>query len=194
MALHKYRFGNGVDVITESGGAPYGDPNGRITADPGAIYSAPDSPATAWLKETGVGTNTGWVQFGTGSVTVTQLGGLGITIDGQGSALTTGVKGFLRAPYGGTITRVTLLSIDASATSGDIVMDVWKDSYANYPPTVADTITASAKPTLSSANKYEDATLTGWTTSFSAGDVFGFKIDSVSGLTKVILILHVTKS
>ena len=33
-------------------------------------------------------------------------------------------------------------------TSGSIVIDVWKDTYANFPPIVADTITASAKPTL----------------------------------------------
>lgn len=38
--------------------------------------------------------------------------------------------------------------------SGSIVVDLWKDTYVNYPPTVADTIcNASHKPTLSSAQK-----------------------------------------
>lgn len=119
---------------------------------------------------------------------------VGITIDGAGSVITTGVKGFVRVPFTGTITKVSLLSTDASATAGSIVIDIWKDTYANYPPTVADTITASAKPTLSSANKYEDATMTGWVTSVSAGDVFGFKVDSASTVTKVLLMLDVLVS
>jgi hypothetical protein len=93
--------------------------------------------------------------------------------------------------FGGQITRARLLSIDASVTSGSIVIDVWKDTYANYPPTVADTITASAKPTLSSATKSDDTTLTGWSKTVTAGDVFGFKVDSVTSLTKVILQLTV---
>jgi ribosome-binding ATPase YchF (GTP1/OBG family) len=113
---------------------------------------------------------------------------VGITIDGAGSAITTGVKGFIRVPYACTITKATLLADQA----GSIVVDVWKDSYANYPPTVADTITASAKPTLSTATKSEDATLTGWTTAISAGDVLGFKVDSASTLTRVVLQLEIT--
>lgn len=120
----------------------------------------------------------------------TKLGVAGITIDGAGSAITTGIKGYIRIPYAGTITKATVLADQ----SGSIVIDVWKDTYANYPPTVADTIVASAKPTLSSAIKSEDSTLTGWTTSVTAGDVLGFKVDSASTLTRVTLELHITKS
>jgi hypothetical protein len=57
---------------------------------------------------------------------------------------------------------------------------------------VSNTITASAKPTLSSANKATDSTLTGWTTSVTAGDTFGFKVDSVTSCTRVALTLGVT--
>jgi hypothetical protein len=117
---------------------------------------------------------------------------LGITIDGGGSAITTGIKGFVQVPFAGTITGVTLLSVDDAATSGSIVVDVWKDTYANYPPTVADTITAAAKPTLSSATKSVDTTLTGWTLSVSAGDIIAFKVDSATTVTKVLLILTVS--
>ena len=83
--------------------------------------------------------------------------------------ITTGVKGFVEVPFACTITAATLLSTDAAATSGSIVVDIWKDTYANYPPTVADTITASAKPTLSAASKSRDTTLTGWTTAIRGG-------------------------
>jgi hypothetical protein len=114
---------------------------------------------------------------------------LGLTIDGGGSVITTGVKGFVVSPATCTITSATLLSTDASATSGSIVIDVWKDTYANYPPANADSITASAPPTLSSANKSQDSTLTGWTTSVTAGDVLGFTVDSATTVTRVSLFL-----
>lgn len=121
----------------------------------------------------------------------TRTGAVGLVIDGGGSAITTGVKGFLSIPFACTITGWTLLSTDGSATSGSIVVDIWKDTYANYPPTVADTITASAKPTLSSVNKNASTTLTGWTTSIAAGDVLGFNVDSASTVTRVVLSLTV---
>jgi hypothetical protein len=70
-------------------------------------------------------------------------------------------------------------------------VDIWKDTYANYPPVVGDSITASAKPTLSSATKSRDTTLTGWTTSIAAGDVLGFKVDSATTVLKVTLSLTV---
>lgn len=116
----------------------------------------------------------------------------GITIDGGGSDITTGVKGFVQLPTTGTIVRATILSTDAAATAGSIVIDVWKDTYANYPPTDADSITAAAPPTLSAANKNTDSTLTGWTTSVTALDIVGFNVDSCSGITRVTLIIEVT--
>lgn len=115
---------------------------------------------------------------------------VGITLDGGGSAIATGVHGFVQVPFAGTITKSTLLSTDASATTCSIVIDVWKDTFANYPPTNTDSITASAPPTLSTDNEVEDATLTGWTTSVSAGNIIGFNVDS-GDCTKVTLMLTV---
>lgn len=111
-------------------------------------------------------------------------------IDGGGSTITTGVKGDLEVPFACTITQSTLLGDQ----SGSIVIDIWKDTYGNFPPTVADTITASAKPTLSSATKAQDATLTGWTTSVAAGDTLRFNVDSVSSIQRATLSLKVTKA
>lgn len=110
----------------------------------------------------------------------------GITIDGGGSAITTGVKGDVEVPFACTINRATMLADQ----TGSIVIDVWKDTYANYPPTVADTITASAKPTISSAVKSQDSTLTGWTTAVTAGDTIRFNVDSATTITRVTLILR----
>lgn len=110
-------------------------------------------------------------------------------IDGGGSAITTGVKGDIEFPYACTITAVRLFADQV----GSIVVDLWKDSYANYPPTVGDSITASAKPTLSSAIKSQDTTLTGWTTSISAGDTIRINVDSATTVTRVTVSISVTK-
>ena len=108
-------------------------------------------------------------------------------IDGGGSAITTGEKGHLEIPFKCEIERVTLLA-DAS---GSIVIDIWKDTYANFPPTDADSIVASAPPTLSSAQKSQDATLTDWTKSIAAGDILAFNVDSATTVKRVLLSLKV---
>jgi hypothetical protein len=111
-----------------------------------------------------------------------------ITLFNNGSVLTTGIKADYRFPFSCTIQKVTLLADQ----SGSIVLDIWKDSFANYPPTVADTITDSAKPTLSSATKYEDGTLTNWIKTITAGDTLRFNIDSVATVTRVEVLLDVS--
>lgn len=134
----------------------------------------------------------GTLSIDTATYITTTTGVIGITIDGGGVAITTGVKGFIAVEKACTIVGWRLLSTDAGATAGAIVIDVWKDTYANYPPTVADTIAASAKPTLSGVNKNVDTTLTGWGTSLAAGDILGFNVDSATTVTKVLLELKVT--
>ena len=113
-----------------------------------------------------------------------------VNINGGGAAITTGLKGFLRVPYAATITAAELIGDQ----TGSIVVDVWKDSYANFPPTDADSITASAPPTLSSAVKSTDATLTGWTTSLAAGDYLAFNVDSITTVEQVTLSLAITRT
>lgn len=115
---------------------------------------------------------------------------LTFVIDGGGLAISTGQKGHLEIPFACTITQVTTLADQ----SGSIVVDIWKDTYANFPPTDADSITASAPPTLSSAQKAQDSTLTGWTTAISAGDILAFNVDSCATITRVTISLKVTKS
>ena len=115
---------------------------------------------------------------------------INFVIDGGGSAITTGVKGFIQVDFACTINSVTLLADQ----SGSIVVDIWKDTYANYPPADADSITASAVPTISAATKSTDATLTGWTTSIAAGDVLGFNVDSITTCTRVTVALKVTRT
>lgn len=113
---------------------------------------------------------------------------IGYVIDNGAAPLTTGVKGDLWIPFACTINQVVMLADQV----GSVVVDLWKDVYGSYPPTVADTITAAAKPTISATNKSSDSTLTGWTTSISAGDTLRFNIDSVSTIQRVVVQLKVT--
>ncbi len=127
---------------------------------------------------------------GTGPTGPAQVAGFEFIFDGVGSTLTTGVKGDWEVPFACTIQQVTVLGDQ----SGSIVIDIWKDTYANFPPTDADSITASAPPTVSAAVKSQDATLTGWTTSLAAGDTLRFNIDSVSNFTRVTLSMKVQRA
>lgn len=165
---------SGAHTMAEQA-APSTPPTGHVVIYPksdGLMYSKDDAGAeTALGGGGGSSVRTVSAQFG-----------------GPGGSISASDTVWVRVPYTGTITKVSLL---ADAT-GSIVVDVWKDTYANYPPTVADTIAAAAKPTLSSANKSEDSTLTGWTTAVTAGDVLKFNVDSVSGLTQVSLLLEIT--
>ena len=176
-----------VEVLTDAG---------TITATPLSLTRAGDATVQGTLTAAGLGaTPLNATNLTSGTVPAARLpariGAIGLVIDGGGAVITTGVKGFLEVPFACTITAATLLSTDAAVTSGSIVIDIWKDTYANYAPTVADTITASAKPTLSSAIKSRDTNLTGWTTAIAAGDVLGFKVDSVTTVTRVTLSLTV---
>lgn len=109
--------------------------------------------------------------------------------DNNGSVFATGIAGDFQIPFACTITGVFLLADQ----TGSMVIDLWKDTYANYPPTDIDTITASAPVTISSTNKATDTTLTGWTTSVAAGDIIRVNIDSVTAITRFTLVLRVKR-
>jgi hypothetical protein len=109
------------------------------------------------------------------------------SIDGGGTVPTTGVKADVTVPYGGTITNWTLLADQV----GSVVIDIWKDSYANYPPIVGDTITGTTKPTLSSAQKASNAPSGDWNATIVAGDTLRFTIVSISSVTRLNLTLTV---
>lgn len=117
-------------------------------------------------------------------------GSFGITIDGGGTAITTGLKGFVRVPYNCTITGWELYADQ----TGSVVIDVWKDTYANFPPTSLDSIAGTEKPTLSSAQKNQDTSLSTWTTSVTAGDIVAFNVDSATTVTRVSLSINATKT
>jgi len=111
-------------------------------------------------------------------------------INGGGIEITTGIQGATMVDFACEIMQATLLADQ----NGAIVIDIWKDTYANFPPTDADSITASAPPTISaSGRKAQDATLTGWTKTISAGDILFYNVDSCTSITWCLIVLKVKK-
>lgn len=110
-------------------------------------------------------------------------------IDGGGVAIVPGVKGDFEIPFNYTITAWRLFADQ----SGSIVIDLWADSYANYPPTVADSISTS-KPTIASAIKAEDNTISDWNETGAAGRIIRVNVDSCTTITRVTLSLTVVRS
>lgn len=142
-----------------------------------------------------------WVGIGTASEydftditdyidTAIELATVGLRIDNGASVIPTGVHGNIVIPFNCVIQQWTLLANE----SGSVVVDIWRDTYANYPPTVADTITASAKPTISSSTKGQSSTLTGWTTALTAGDVLRFNVDSITSIKALDINLKIART
>ena len=152
-----------------------------------------------------VGNGTSWTVLGIGSnsqvlvADSTQAAGVKWTddiatvafvIDGGGAAITPGIKGDVAINFAGTIVEATLLADQ----TGSIVVDIWKDVYVNFPPDNADSITSATPLTISSGTKVDDATLTSWNKTITAGDILRFNVDSASAMQRVTVILKIKKS
>ena len=135
------------------------------------------------------GTGTFQDSIGTTFHQIDNTAAVGMIIGDGTNVISTGTKGYITVPFACTIVSVTLLA----DVSGSIVVDIWKDTYANYPPTVEDSITASAHPTISSATKSTDTTLIGWTKAISAGDVLAFNVEYATTIKQLSIILKVQR-
>lgn len=93
--------------------------------------------------------------------------------------------GFLEIPLGLAIMRWTIMADQV----GSIVFDLWKCPYANFPPTIANTITAGLPPTLAAAQTSQSAILTGWKARITPGEILGINVNSASTVTQVTLSL-----
>jgi hypothetical protein len=114
----------------------------------------------------------------------------GVVVDGAGSVITTGNKGYLSLPYSGYITGWRILGDQSGSTS----IDVWKTNYIGFPPTSGDSITGGNYPNLTSQQINEDYSLLGWTTGFTSGDIISFNVLSASTTTRINLTINVIKT
>jgi hypothetical protein len=195
-------FPSGTGYLKGSGGTPtYGsiiladlptvDPTkggtGQTTCAKGDLFQGSGSNTVGKLT---VGTNNYILvadsSQSTGAKWASDVVAIPFIIDGGGSAITTGQKGHIEIPFACTITGWTLLADQ----SGSITIDTWKDTYGNFPPTVADTMWGT-KPALSSAQK---AQATGLSIAVTAGDIIAYNVDSATTVTRVTLSFTATKS
>jgi hypothetical protein len=195
-AMSRLNIGSVNTVLTSSGSAPQWSAS-LITSQGGTgltTYLAGDityfGGGTSLTKVNIGAAGTALVSSGTAPSWVRQNSAVIFNIDGGGLVITGGIKGDLIIPFACVIDQWTLLADQ----TGSIVVDVWKNTYASYPPTAGNSITGSALPTISSSNKGQSSTLTGWTTTVAAGDTLRFSVTSVTTVTRVMVALRVYRT
>jgi hypothetical protein len=101
-------------------------------------------------------------------------GSLNFMIGDGVNLITTGDKGFIRWPFNGYLTQWSLMS----AVSGTIGVDIYKDTWSNFPPNSADQINAEGDVSLGDQRNFSTTFLTGWgNTHFADGDVYRFWVN-----------------
>jgi hypothetical protein len=116
-----------------------------------------------------------------------KTGSCGVTFDGQGGTISNGKTAYVQVPYAGTITGWTLVA----NVAGNCTVTVFKDTYANYPPTSPTDNIFVTQPALSGVNKLN---ATGLSVAVTAGDYIGFTISGVLTVSWVNLTLTINKT
>ena len=123
--------------------------------------------------------------------THTVTGAAAFLIDGGGAVITTGIKGDLPPmPFAGTITGYALLCDQI----GTLDVQIWKDTLANYAPTVADLLfTASVATAI--RNPTGAGPYTAVSHAFSAGDVLRFNVSGTpSTITRATIGIRIERT
>jgi len=108
-------------------------------------------------------------------------------IDGGGAEIADGIAAEIGDMPACTVEGWTLVG----SPSGSLVLDLWSDSYANHPPTVADTMIATGtKPTISASTKGQDLTVDWADVTIAAGATLTINVDSATTIEKATLTLR----
>jgi hypothetical protein len=114
-----------------------------------------------------------------------------VVFDAGDSAITGNPEVDVVCVAAGSLTGWTMMTSPA----GSAVVDVWKDTGGNFPPTDADSITDGHEPAVSADDYATDADLSDWSdVTLSAGDVLRFHLDSSATVKRVALTLTYTRS
>jgi len=152
--------------ITANGGVSFGATGTAYGTTGQALISAGDAPPV-------------WAD---------QFTSVTFVFSGAGSPILSGYAGDIQVPFTGTITEATLVADQA----GSINIAISKASYSTFPGGLT-SIVAAAPPTLVSQQK-STSSLTGWTTSITAGDILRFTVSSATAVTSVTLTLRVKRA
>lgn len=108
---------------------------------------------------------------------------LNFVVDSGSYPMSAGNKGTLTLDVVGSIASVTVLSDQ----TGSVRVNIKKSNYSTYPTFTS--IVGSNYPQISNSNKYFDDVLSGWTKSFTAGDIFQFEVIYSINITRFVISL-----
>jgi hypothetical protein len=118
------------------------------------------------------------------------LSELPFVFDGGGAEIPVGQQCIIPVPFD--------CVIEASKTfadrAGALVVDIRKSTEAAYPPGSGDSICAAAPPTLASADKAIDTTLTGWTVALAKDDVLVGVVTAATVVRNATVALQVSRN
>ena len=104
-------------------------------------------------------------------------------IDSGSLPMQVGDKGKITIDVTGVIENIRVLSDQ----TGDIVFEIEKTTFANYPNFTS--ITGGNRVQLTNSDKYFDDVLNNWTTTILAGDILRFNVISVNNIRRVLISL-----
>ena len=104
-------------------------------------------------------------------------------IDSGSLPMQVGDKGKLTIDVSGVIENVRVLSDQ----TGDIVFDISKTTFADFPN--FNSITSGNRVQLVNTNKYFDDVLNNWTSTIVAGDILRFNVISVNNIRRILISL-----
>jgi len=163
----------------------------KVTARTGDTFTVTEREVEPTESATGFSFSDGdlvELRLTAGFIDALKRGSITFIVDGAGAVIATGIKGFIEAPFSGSISAVRAFA----DTSGELSVNIYKQTYDDYPfvdpDDLSDEITDSAgshEIRLDSADKYQDTTLTGWTVDFVQGDIFVFVVTNSLGPTDI---------
>ena len=104
-------------------------------------------------------------------------------IDSGSLPMQPGDKGKITIDVTGLIENIRVLSDQ----TGDIVLEIEKCTFADYPN--FSSITGGSRVQLTNSDKYFDDVLNNWTTTIGAGDILRFTVVSVNNIRRLLISL-----
>jgi hypothetical protein len=165
-----FRAGTSLPATCQSGEAFF-----KTNADAGKnLYLC--NPADTWTQASGVG--------GSG-----QISTFGVSLDGGGSPVSAGQKGYVTIPYACTITGWSL----QADQPGNLAVEIDRKNAA-IPAVTADSIVQTSPPALSGAQlrigRCESGDCAGWSVKITANDVIGFSENAAESVTRATLVVN----
>jgi hypothetical protein len=152
-----------------------------VVLSPGVDYQVSGSNITFIPAPT-----TGQEFFGVALVTSADLTRtVNFVLDNGSFDITPGSKGYLNIDVTGTIESWTLVS----DTVGNIVIDIRKTTYSNFPNGFT-SIVGSEFPRLTNQDKNRDENLSTWNDQITSGDILDFTVASCTGIQKCSVFLR----